>query len=188
MRDKGVFNLAKKKEPIVNKMYEWELEVDGAIVKWKCFVGENECITYEGDRECKHLKIMDKTQAQGVLQIDCVTRVWDELVPFQLENGIPYIKLEDEDGERKWRMSDTTREDRIQARIRQVKKEAYLTAGAGVVLLLIVLAQFLITGTLGEWNVIPMMGILCFAAAAMNMVRLRNELQAMGRPFSWTID
>ena len=179
--------MAKKQEPIVNKRYEWELEVDGQLVKWKCFVGENECITYEGDRECKHLKIMDKTQAQGVLQIDCETRVWDEIVPFQLENGVPYIKLEDENGERKWRMSDTTREDRIQARVVQVKKEAYMTVGVGIILLLIVLAQFLITGTIGEWNVIPMMAILCFCAAAMNMVRLKNELEAMGRPFSLKI-
>lgn len=179
--------MAKKKEPIVNKMYEWELEVDGQLVKWKCFVGENECITYEGDRECKHLKIMNKEQKQGVLQIDCQTRVWDEIVPFQLENGVPYIKIENEEGERKWRMSDTTREDRIQARIVQVKKEAYMTAGAGLLLLLVCVAQFFITGTLGEWNVIPMMAVLCFAAAAMNMVRLRNELNAMGRPFSWKL-
>lgn len=179
--------MAKKKEPIVNKMYEWELEVDGQLVKWKCFVGENECITYEGDRECKHLKIMDKTQAQGVLQIDCVTRVWDEVVPFQLENGVPYIKLEDEDGEKKWRMSDTTREDRLQDRVKQVKKEAYCTIGAGIFLALVVVAQVLITKSLGEWNVIPMMSVLCFCAAIMNMVRLKNELEAMGRPFSWKL-
>ena len=36
--------MAKKNEPIVNKMYVWELEVDGEIVEWKCFVGEDECI------------------------------------------------------------------------------------------------------------------------------------------------
>ena len=39
--------MAKKNEPIVNKMYVWELEVDGEMVEWKCFVGEDECITYE---------------------------------------------------------------------------------------------------------------------------------------------
>lgn len=177
--------MAKKKEPIVNKMYVWELEVDGQMVEWKCFVGENECITYEGDRECKRLKIMDKEQKQGVLQIDCETRVWDEIVPFQLENGVPYIKLEDDDGNRKWRISDTTREDRLQAQIKKVKTEAYLSIGAGMILLLICLGQFLVLGTLGEWNVIPMMATLCFAAAILNMHRLKQELQAMGRPFSW---
>lgn len=176
-----------KKEPIVNKMYVWELEVDGQIVEWKCFVGENECTTYEGDRECKHLKIMDKTQKQGVLQIDCETRVWDEIVPFQLENGIPYIKLEGEDGKRKWRMSDTTREDRLQQQIRNIKKQAYALFVAGGIAAVICLIQFLLQGTLGEWPILPIMGVFFLAAGAMNMVRLRNELEAMGRPFSWKL-
>ena len=176
--------MAKKQEPIVNKMYEWELEVDGQLVTWKCFVGENECITYEGDRECKHLKIMDKTQKQGVLQINCETRVWDEIVPFQLENGVPYIKLEDEDGKRKWRMSDTTREDRLQAQIVKVKKEAYMMCGGGVIFIIWCIVQFALAGTLGEWHMAPIMAVFCFAAAAMNLVRLKNELTAMGRPFS----
>ena len=179
--------MAKKQEPIVNKMYEWELEVDGQLVKWKCFVGEDECITYEGDRECKHLKIMNKEQKQGVLQIDCETRVWDEIVPFQLENGVPYIKLEDDEGKRKWRMSDTTREDRIQAETIKVKKEAYMICGAGVFFLICYILQIAFSGSLGEWPIAPILGIFCLATGAMNMIRLKNELEAMGRPFSWKL-
>lgn len=174
--------MAKKKEPIVNKMYVWELEVDGQLVEWKCFVGENECITYEGDKECKHLKILDKTQKQGVLQIDCETRVWDEILPFQLENGIPYIKLEG-----KWTSSDTTKEDRLQAQIRMVKKRALAMCGLGVVFIIWCVVQYLIEGTLGEWPMAPVLAIFCFTAAAMNMVQLKNELEAMGRTFTWKL-
>ena len=179
--------MAKKTEPIVNKMYVWELEVDGQMVEWKCFVGENECITYEGDRECKHLKIMDKTQKQGVLQIDCNTRVWDEIVPFQLENGVPYIKLENENGERKWRISDTTREDRLQAQIVKVKKEAYMTMGGAVFFILWTVGQLLLTGSLGSWPIAPVFAGFCLISGILNMVRLKQELEAMGRPFSWKL-
>lgn len=179
--------MAKKNEPIVNKMYVWELEVDGEIVEWKCFVGEDECITYEGDRECKHLKIMDKTQAQGVLQIDCKTRVWDEIVPFQLENGVPYIKLTDENGESKWRSSDTTKEDRLQAQIRKVKIEAYTSFGASVFFTMWAVAQFLLTGSLGSWPIAPIFAGFCVLTGFLNMIRLKQELEAMGRTFSWKL-
>ena len=176
-----------KREPIVNKMYEWELEVDGQLVKWKCFVGENECITYEGDRECKRLKIMDKEQKEGLLQIDTQTRVWDEVVPFQLENGIPYIKVENDEGERKWRMSDTTREDRLQHQIHKVKKEAYVAWACGIVFVLWCVIQYVIEGTLGEWPVAPVFAVFCIFTGFLNMTRLKNELTEMGRPFSWKL-
>ncbi|MBR2047342.1 MAG: hypothetical protein IJ960_01960 [Oscillospiraceae bacterium] len=179
--------MAKKQELVVNKMYEWELEVDGQTVMWKCFVGEDECITYEGDRECKHLKIMDKTQERGVLQIDCVTRVWDEIVPFQLENGIPYIKLKDDEGEAKWVSSDTTKEDRLQAQIRKVKREAYGSWTTGGIFVLMCVVQLIVQGTLGEWPIFPTLAVLCVVAGFMNMIRLKNELEQLGRPFSWKL-
>lgn len=179
--------MAKKHKPIVNKMYEWNLEVDGQLVSWKCFVGEDECITYEGDRECKRLKIVDKTQAPGVLQIDCETRVWDDIVPFQLENGVPYIKILGEDGKQKWIMSDTTKEDRLQAQIRKVKKEAYMYFGIGVLVVLFGVAQYLIKGTLGEWPIAPILATMFFVAGALNLIRLRNELSDMGRQFSFKL-
>ena len=84
-----------RKIPIVNKEYIWTLDVDNDIHEYKVLLCEDECITYEDGVECKRLKIMNKTQMQGVLQIDCQTKVFDEITDFQLENGIPYIKLED---------------------------------------------------------------------------------------------
>lgn len=174
-----------RKVPIVNKEYIWELEVENDMHEFKVFVGEDECITYEDGVECKRLKIMDKTQMRGLLQIDCQTKVFDEITGFQLENGIPYLKLEDEDGEYRWIMSDTTMEDRLQAKIRSVKREAYGYAVIGLVIWAIALGQKLITGHFDEVLMLPVLGIFCFACCGMQLVRLRNELNALGRKFSW---
>lgn len=176
-----------RKVPIVNKDYIWELDVDGETHEYKVFVGEDECITYADGVECKRLKIMDKTQKPGVIQIDCQTRVLDEITDFQLENGIPFIKLEDEEGKRKWVISDTTKEDRLQEKIRQLKKEAYGYAIIGVVFLAIALAQKIITGKFDDVFMFPMLGIFCFTCMGMQMIRLKNELEALGRPFSWKL-
>lgn len=176
-----------RKVPIVNKEYIWTLEVDGENHEFKVFVGEDECITYADGVECKRLKIMDKRQIEGVLQIDCETRVLDEITGFQLENGIPYIKVEDEEGDRKWTMSDTTHEDRLQQKIRSVKKEAYGYACIGVLFFLIALGQKLITGHFDEVFMIPIMGIFCFTCCGLQLVRLRNELLDLGRTFTWKL-
>ncbi len=173
-----------RKVPIVNKEYIWDLEVNNDMHEFKVFVGEDECITYEDGVECKRLKIMDKTQMPGLLQIDCQTKVFDEITGFQLENGIPYIKLEDEDGDVKWTMSDTTHEERMQQRIRSVKLEAYGYAGIGVFFFIVALIQKLVTGSFDEVFMIPMMGIFGFTCCGLQLVRLRNELNDLGRPFS----
>jgi len=176
-----------RKVPIVNKEYIWTLDVENDTHEFKVLLTENECITYEDDVECKRLKIMNKTQMPGVLQIDCETKVFDEITGFQLEDGIPYLKLEDEDGEYRWIMSDTTQEDRLQAKIRSVKKESYFYAALGVVLFIWAILQKLITGHFDEVFMIPLMGIFCFTCCGLQLVRLKNELQAMGRKFTWKI-
>ena len=176
-----------RKVPIINKEYIWDLEVDNDIHEFKVFVGEDECITYADGVECKRLKIMDKRQMEGLLQIDCETRVLDEVTGFQLENGIPYIKIENEDGDLRWCMSDTTKEDRLQEKIRIVKKEAYGYGVMGVLFFLCMLAQKLITGSLGEFPMWPILGIFAISAGALQMVRLKNEVEAMGRTFSWKL-
>ncbi len=176
-----------RKVPIVNKAYIWELEVDNVVHEYKVFVGENECVTYEDGVECKRLKIMDKTQMQGLIQIDCKTKVFDDITDFQLENGIPYIKLEDDEGNLKWYKSDTTKEDELQARIRSVKKESYCYAVLGVVFLVWALLQKLLTGHFDDVLMIPVMGVFCFTCCGLQLVRLKNELEAMGRKFTWKV-
>mgnify|MGYP003313027877 CR=1 FL=1 len=109
------------------------------------------------------------------------------LIDFQLENGIPYIKLGDEEGNLKWYKSDTTKEDDLQARIRSVKKESYFYAAMGVVFFVWALLQKLITGEFDDVFMVPMMGIFCFTCCGMQLVRLKNELEAMGRKFTWKI-
>ncbi len=175
--------MAKKENKYTGpKVFSWELEVDDELVIWKCEVLEHECITYEGDTVCKHLKIMDTTRKEGLLQIDTQTRVYDEVLPFQLENGIPYIKI---DGE--WISSDTTKEDRLQQKIQIVKKQSYGYGALGVVFLIAYAVQVLVTKSVGEWPMFPIAGILCLTAMGMNLARLRNELMAMGREFSFKI-
>lgn len=166
----------------MSKEFVFTLEVEDEEVLWKCVVGEDEVITYEGDVECKHLKIMNHERKPGVLQIDCVTKVYDEILPFQLENGMPFIKIEGE-----WVASDTTEEDRLQAKVRAYKKESFVYAMAGVVMLIGYLIFVLVTGTTGEWPIAPILGIFCISSGAMTMVRLKNELEAMGRKFDWKI-
>ncbi len=176
-----------RKIPIVNKEYIWDLEVDNDMHEFKVFVGEDECITYADGVECKHLKIMDKRQMEGLLQIDCETRVLDEITGFQLENGIPYIKIENEDGELRWCMSDTTREDRLQEKIKILKKESYGYALMGVFFFAVAILIQIVEGSQGDVPIWPIMGIMCFTGSAMQMVRLKNELEAMGRKFSWKL-
>lgn len=173
-----------RKIPIVNKEYIWELEVDNDLHEFKVFVGEDECITYADGVECKHLKIMDKRQMEGLLQIDCETRVLDEVTGFQLENGIPYIKIENEDGDLRWCMSDTTREDRLQEKVRILKKEAYGYGLIGVLFIIMAFVERIITGEFGNPPILIIMGMMFFAGCAMQLVRLKNELEAMGRTFS----
>lgn len=179
--------MAKKKELVVNKMYVWNIEVDGEDYEWKCFVGIDECITYGNGVELERLKIENMAQQQGVLQIDTQVKVGDEMVPFQLERGVPYIKLLEDDGERRWIKSDTTFEDMLSSRCRQVKRDAYLMGGIALVFLLYSLGEFLVLGHLNDWNFGPLMGAMLLMACASNLLRLKNELDQMGRKWTWKL-
>ena len=160
--------------PQLPKEYIWELEVDGKSREYKCLVTEAGVTTYEDGVEHKHLKITDPTCMEGVLQIDCETKIFGELIPFQLERFIPYIKL---DGH--WVMSDTTKQDRMEQQIAIYQKQSKQEAIIGVAALLYILATKLITGTMGDLWILSVFGIFFIASAAMRMVRLRNELTAM---------
>lgn len=166
----------------MSKEFIFNLVVEDEDVVWKCVVHENEVITYEGDTECKHLKITNPEKKKGVLQIDTVTKVYDEILPFQLENGVPYVKIEGQ-----WIMSDTTMEDRLQAKTKTLKKQSYAMFAVGVGFFVFMLGRYLITGTLGDWAAEPILGSFCIACGALQMIRLKQELEAMDRPFSWKL-
>ncbi len=170
--------LFKKKKstvkPDLPKEYVWTLEVDGEDHIYKCLVTETEVITYEDGREHKHLKIMDSTCMEGVLQIDVQTRIFGEMTDFQLERFIPYIRL---DGH--WVMSDTTEKDRRNEQIAIYNKSSIRECITGFLFLGALLAIKLIFGEVGEWWILSIFGILFLSSAANRTVRLRNEINLL---------
>ena len=166
----------------MTKEYIFTLEVEDEEVIWKCIVGENDCVTYEGDVECERFTLTTSERKPHVLQLDTKAKVYDDVLPLQVENGMPFIKIEG-----KWIASDTTEEDRIQANILKYKKESYLIASVGVAILIYFLIDTLIHGGIQGWPIAPVLGVFCLSAAAYTLVRVRNELDAMGRKFDWIL-
>ena len=154
------------------KEFVWTLELDGEEKIWRCVVGDTECVTYEGDVEKKHLKIMTPERKQKVLQIDTTTVVYGRQTPFQLENGVPYIQI---DGE--WIKSDTSIEDRLNATIHMHVRTSHWQVAAGLALFAVALARQLITGE-GDWWMLTVFGTFCILSAVMRRVRLRDEVAA----------
>ena len=166
----------------MTKEYIFTLEVDDEEVIWKCIVGENDCVTYEGDVECERFTLTTSERKPHVLQLDTKAKVYDDVLPLQVENGMPFIKIEG-----KWIASDTTEEDRIQANILKYKKESYLIGSVGVAMLIYFLIDTLIHGGIQGWPIAPVLGVFCLSAAAYTLVRVRNELDAMCRKFDWIL-
>lgn len=161
-------------KPNLPKEYVWALEIDGEDHEFKCLVTEDSVTTYEDGVEHKHLKITDPTCMEDVLQIDCETRIFGDMIPFQLERFIPYIKLED-----RWIMSDTTREDRMQQQISIYKKQSLEEAIVGSIMLLVMLVIRIVNGTMGDWWMLSVFGIFFLSSAGYRMARLRNEINAL---------
>ena len=173
-----MINMFKRKKgtekPDLPKEYVWELEVEGKTREYKVLVTEESVTTYEDGVEHKHLKITDYTCMEGVLQIDCETKIFGELVPFQLERFIPYIKLEG-----RWIMSDTTRDDRMQQQIAIYRKQSKQECIVGILCLVFISIVWLVKGSMGDLWMLSVFGIFFLSSAGMRMVRLKNELTAM---------
>lgn len=160
-------------KPDLPKEYVWALEIEGEDHEFKCLVTEDEVITYEDGREHKHLKVVDHTCMEGVLQIDCETKIFGEMYPFQLERYIPYIKLD------RWIMSDTTRDDRMAEQIVIYKKQSKWEVITGIAMILVHLIVALCFPNFGEMWMFTVLGIFFIASAVYRMARLRNELTAL---------
>ena len=161
-------------KPDLPKEYVWTLDIDGEEKIYKCLVTETEVITYEGDVEHKHLKITDPTCMEGVLQIDTQTKIYGDMVDFQLERFIPYIRLEG-----RWAMSDTTEKDRIEEQIAIYKKQSKQETITGIIAIVIALGKQLFTGDMEDWWILIVFGIFFISSALYRMVRLRNEINAL---------
>lgn len=170
-----MFKFKKKYEKIdVSNEHVFSLDYDGEIRQWTCVVGEDECVTYEGNVEKKHLKIMNKVREPHVIQIDTVTSIYGELIPFQLENGIPFIKLQGE-----WVSSDNFQEAKLQAQVKMYRRQAKQEAAVGVAFLVAALAKQLLTGDIGDWWMMIVFGVFFLGTAGMQVVRVNNELNAI---------
>ena len=166
----------KKKEapkPQLPKEYVWALDIEGEDHEFKCLVTEDEVITYEDGQEHKHLKVVDHTCYEGVLQIDCETKIFGTMTPFQLERYIPYIKLD------RWIMSDTTREDRMAEQIQIYKNQSKWETilGIGMILFHLIIALFF--PNFGEVWMFSVLGIFFISSAIYRLARLRNEITAL---------
>ena len=161
-------------KPNLPKEYVWALEIEGEDHEFKCLVTEDEVITYQDGVEHKHLKVVDHTCMEGVLQIDCETKLYDEMVGFQLERYIPYLKLAGG-----WTMSDTTRDDRMAEQVQIYKNQSKWEVILGVAMMLVHLLIELFFPDFGEVWMLSVFGIFFIASAAYRMARLKNELDAI---------
>ena len=163
----------KNLKPELPKEYVWALDIEGEDHEFKCLVTDDAVITYEDGREHKHLKVMDHTCEVGVLQIDCETKIFGEMTPFQLERYIPYIKLD------RWLMSDTTRDERMAEQIQIYKNQSKWEVILGVAAILVHLLGQFIFPILKEMWMLTVFGIFFISSAIYRMARLRNELTAL---------
>ncbi len=158
----------------MSKEYVWHLLVGDEKKIWKCVVHEDEVVTYEGEEEKKHLKIMDHTVKQGVLQIDTVTKVYDMEVPFQLERNIPYIKLDN-----KWTMSATTFEERKQKIIQSHKLTAVMQIVIGCGMGIACLVKHLVTGDMGDWWFMLVLGSIIGITGIIQLNDIKKQLKEL---------
>ena len=160
-------------KPDLPKEYVWALEIDGVDHEFKCLVTEDEVITYEDGREHKHLKVVDHTCMEGVLQIDCETKIFGTMTPFQLERFIPYIKLD------RWIMSDTTREDRLQEQVAIYRKQSKYEFIVGACMILLNVILGIGFGLFEDTLVFTVIGSLCIVSGAYQLIRVKQELAAI---------
>lgn len=161
-------------KPNLPKEYVWALDIEGQDHEYKCLVTEDEVVTYQDGVEHKHLKVVDHTCMEGVLQIDCETKLFDEMVGFQLERYIPYIKLAGG-----WTMSDTTREDRLQEQVAIYRKQSTVEyiVGAAMILLNVILGVAF--GLFEDTLMFTVIGLLFIVSGAYQTIRVKQELEAI---------
>lgn len=166
----------------MTKEYIFTLEAKGQELIWKCVVSDDKCVTYEGDVECETFQLTTQERKPHVLQLDTIAKVYEENLPLQVENGMPFIKIAGS-----WEASDTTEEDRLQAKILQYKKEAFYYALLGLGFILFFFIDRLFLGWITEMPMALVLGIFCITCGVITMIRLKNELEAMGRKLDWKL-
>ena len=170
----NMFKKKKNLKPDLPKEYIWALDIEGEDHEFKCLVTDDEVITYEDGVACKHLKVVDHTCEVGVLQIDCNTKLFKELVGFQLERYIPYINLADG-----WTMSDTTREDRLMEQVAIYRKQSFWEYVIGGIMILVNVIMGVGFGLFEDTLMFTVMGLLFIVSGAYQTIRVKQELAAI---------
>lgn len=155
----------------MSKEFIWNLELDGEERIFKVVVHENKIVTYEGDEEKKHIKITNPESKQGVLQVDTVTTLYGKECAIQLERNIPYIKPG-----KQWLMSATTFEERKKKLVHTHKVSAIIQVIACVLMCLAVLVKFLVTGEVGNWWFMIVMGTIIGATGMIQYRDIKSQL------------
>lgn len=167
--------IKKKYETIqCSNNHVFSIDYNGEIKKWNCVVLENEVVAYERSKETARMQITNTERAPHVIQLDTVVNIYGEDIPFQVENGYPFIKMEDE-----WVASDTFTEAKREAAVKMYQRNSKQEAIVGVLLLMAMAVIWLIQGDMGDWWILAVFGIFFLSSAAYRLVRLRNELIAL---------
>ena len=154
---------------------------DGDYQKeWTCIVYEDKCETFAEGEKCQTFRFDTTQRKPHVLQLDTEAKVFDEILPLQVENGIPFRKM---DG--KWECSDTTDEDRLQANIRKYRRESYLYCFLGLCFLIFYVVDLLVMRWMVDAPIGLTLGLLCIVSGVITMVRLNNEMKELGRKLDW---
>ena len=137
----------------MSKEFVWNMTVDGEEKPWICRVDEEECVILEDGAETQRIKIENPLKKVGVLQIDGEVSAFGVTCGFQLENGIPYIRMVG-----KWQMSQTTMKDRQDKYMYNQMVGGLAQFVLGLAMCLGVLILYLVTGSTGKWWFLAIMG------------------------------
>lgn len=115
-------------------------------------VDDGVCTTYENGVVTNRLPF---DTAKSGLQLDEIIEVRGQRVPFQLENGVPYLQL---DG--KWVASDTTIAERKQGLLESEKRSSRMLALIGVLLIAFAgLMCLMHPGSMRYWLIAVLVGV-----------------------------
>jgi len=156
----------------MSKEYVWSMTVDGEEMPWICRVDDGECVIIEDGQEIQRIKIDNPEKKVGVLQIDGEVTIFGMTVPFQLENGIPYIKMEG-----KWKMSETTMKDRQDKYMKNQMIGGLCQMLLGAAMCIGVLILYLVTGSTGKWWFMAIMGSFMAIVGCTQWYTTRKEVK-----------
>lgn len=134
-------------------------------------VDDGVCTTYENGVVTNRLPF---DTAKSGLQLDEIIEVRGQRVPFQLENGVPYLQL---DG--KWVASDTTIAERKQGLLESEKRSSRMLALIGVLLIAFAgLMCLMHPGSMRYWLIAVLVGVAMIVNGIIQYSSVKKKLSA----------